>query len=37
MRMVLQGLDPDDPGLTWDRSPRQQWVMPGIEEQRAPT
>lgn len=34
MRMVLQGLDPDDPGLTWDRSPREQWVMPGIEEQR---
>lgn len=34
MQMELAGLDPGDPGLTWDRSARQPWVMPGIEAQQ---
>jgi N-acyl homoserine lactone hydrolase len=34
MRLEIAGLEPDDPGLTWDRKPREPWVMPGIEEQR---
>ena len=36
MRLELSGLDPDEPGLTWDRTPREPWVMPGIEEQSLP-
>ncbi|MPZ59836.1 MAG: MBL fold metallo-hydrolase [Propionibacteriales bacterium] len=34
MRIDLQGLDPDDPGVVWHRGPWDAWVMPGIEEQK---
>lgn len=34
MELELAGLDPDDPGLRWDRSAREPWVMPGIEDQQ---
>lgn len=34
MRLEIAGVDPDDPGFSWDRSPREPWVMPGIEDQR---
>jgi N-acyl homoserine lactone hydrolase len=33
-RLELQGVEPDNPGLTWNSSPREPWVMPGIDEQR---
>jgi N-acyl homoserine lactone hydrolase len=34
MELELSGLVPEAEGLSWDRSPRQPWVMPGIEDQR---
>ena len=30
----LAGIDPQDPGFSWDMAPREPWIMPGIEEQR---
>ena len=31
--MALAGIQPGEPGIEFDASPRQPWVMPGIEEQ----
>ena len=31
--LVISGLDPNDPGVTFDPSPRPPWVMPDIQEQ----
>ena len=31
--MTLAGIQPREPGIEFDASPRQPWVMPGIEEQ----
>jgi glyoxylase-like metal-dependent hydrolase (beta-lactamase superfamily II) len=31
--LTISGIDPKDPGLKFDPSPRVPWVMPGIEEQ----
>ena len=31
--LVISGVDPNDPGLSFDTSPRVPWVMPGIGEQ----
>ena len=31
--MTIGGVTPDMPGIEFDGSPRQPWVMPGIEEQ----
>lgn len=36
LELELSGVAPDDPGVRWDTSPRQPWVMPGIEQQRLP-
>ena len=33
-RMTVAGLDPNDPSITFDHSPRAIWIMPGIEEQK---
>ena len=35
VEMEIAGLDPDEPGVTWDRTAREPWAMPGIEAQRA--
>jgi hypothetical protein len=36
MALELGGVDPDEDGVTWNRTPREPWVMPGIENQRIP-
>ena len=31
--IIIGGLSPDMPNVSFDTTPRQQWIMPGIEEQ----
>ena len=31
--MMISGVSPDEPGISFDTAPRPIWVMPGIEEQ----
>ena len=33
MSITVSGIGREDPGLTFDNTPRSVWVMPGIEEQ----
>ena len=33
LQLTITGVNPDDPGVTFDTSPRPVWIMPGVEEQ----
>ena len=33
VKMTITGVNPDDPDISFDNSPRPVWVMPGVEEQ----
>lgn len=32
-KMTAAGMDPEDPNIAFDFSPRPIWIMPGIEDQ----
>ena len=33
LQLTITGVNPDDPGVTFDTRPNPVWVMPGVEEQ----
>ncbi|MCH7746221.1 MAG: MBL fold metallo-hydrolase [Chloroflexi bacterium] len=33
VKMTITGVNPNDPDISFDNSPRPVWVMPGVEEQ----